>query len=120
VQNFGIYKDRFLIVDGDRAGQGDWSIEELKRAADKRNFTVCVQNPNHEGWLLRMMPGMEHEIPDAASVEARLKRRWPHYRKPMNAHELGQRFSLEDLLRVAGVDPDLKTLLERIGLMGGR
>ncbi len=80
---------------------------------------MCVQSPNHEGLLLRMMPGMEREIPDATSAETRLKRLWPDYQKPMNARELGRKFSLDDLVRVAGVDSDLETLLKKIGLMGG-
>ncbi|HUD82781.1 MAG TPA: hypothetical protein VMQ67_04730, partial [Candidatus Saccharimonadales bacterium] len=71
----GAYHDRFLIVDGDRAKQGDWSIEELRREAAKHKIIVCVQSPNHEGLLLRMMPGMEREFPDAASAETRLKRK---------------------------------------------
>jgi len=58
----GAYKDRFLIVDADRAQQGDWSIEKLKREAEKHKFIVCIQRPNHEGLLLRMMPGMERDI----------------------------------------------------------
>jgi hypothetical protein len=64
----GIYKDRFLLVDRDRAEQGDWIIEKLRHEAAKYGFTVCVQNPNHEGLLLRMFCGMEREIPDAASA----------------------------------------------------
>ena len=116
----GAYKDRFLIVDGDRAEQGDWSIEKLKREADKHKFTVCVQIPNHEGLLLRMMPGMEREIPDAASAGTKLKSRWQNYQKPMNAHALGRQFSLNDLLRVARADSDLENFLKKIGLMGGQ
>ncbi len=115
----GAYQDRFLVVDGDRAEQGDWSIEKLRREAAKHKITVCVQNPNHEGLLLRMMPGMEREIPDAASAETRLKSRWKDYRKPVNAQALGRKFSLDDLLRVASADSDLETLLKKIGLKGG-
>jgi hypothetical protein len=115
----GAYKDRFLIVDRDRAEQGDWAIEKLRLAADKHRIAVCVQSPNHEGLLFRMMPGMEREIPDAASAETKLKSQWPNYQKPVNAHTLGRQFSLDDLLRVARVDPDLETLLKRIGLLGG-
>ncbi len=115
----GIYQDRFLIVDGDRAVHGDWSIAKLKREAAKHEFTVCVQNPNHEGLLLRMMPGMEREIPDAASAKDRLQSRWPDYEKPMNAYALERRFSIGDLLRVARVETDLAILLKKIGLMGG-
>jgi hypothetical protein len=115
----GAYRLRFLIVDGDRAKQGDWSIEKLRREAAKHKIIVCVQNPNHEGLLLRMMPGMEREYPDAASAEIKLKSRWPNYRKPVNARELGRQFSLDDLLRMASVDIDLRTLLKKIGLMRG-
>ena len=115
----GVYKDRFLLVDGDRAGQGDWSVEKLRREAARHNFIVCVQNPNHEGLLLRMMRGIEREIVDAKSAKAKLKSRWPSYEKPMNAHALGRQFSLDDLLRVAKVDTDLETLLRKIGLMSG-
>jgi hypothetical protein len=114
----GAYQDRILIVDRDRAEQGDWSVKELKQQAAKYKFTVFVQCPNHEGLLLRMMPDMEREIPDAASAEAKLKSRWPDYQKPANAYMLGRKFSLEDLLRVARVDPDLASLLRKIGLMG--
>ena len=114
----GVYQARFLVVDGDRAEQGDWSIEKLRYEAAKHKITVCVQSPNHEGLLLRMMRDMEREIPDAASAETRLKSRWPNYQKPVNAHALGRKFSFDDLLRVANVDPDLGILLKRIGLMG--
>jgi hypothetical protein len=113
----GAYKDRFLIVDADRAQQGDWSIERLKAEAAKHKFTVCVQSPNHEGLLLRMMPGMEREISDAASSETKLKARWVNYQKPVNAHALGRQFSVNDLLRVARVDADLGDFLKKIGLM---
>ena len=116
----GAYRDRILIVDGDRAEQGDWSIEKLRREAAKHKIIVCVQSPNHEGLLLRMMPGMEREIPDAASAQTKLKSRWPSYQKPVNAHALRRQFSLDDLLRVASVDSDLATLLKRIGLVAGQ
>jgi hypothetical protein len=113
----GAYKDRFLLVDADRAAQGDWSIDKLKSEAAKHKFTVCVQSPNHEGLLLRMMPGMEGEVPDAAESETKLRSHWVNYQKPMNAHALGRQFSVDDLLRVARVDPDFGIFLKRIGLL---
>ena len=66
-----------------------------------------------------MMSGMEREIPDAASAEAKLKSRWPSYAKPANAYALERQFSLDDLRRMASLDSDLGTLLKRIGLQGG-
>jgi hypothetical protein len=116
----GAYRARFLIVDEDRAQGGDWPVEQLRREAAKHKILVCVQRPNHEGLLFRMMPGMEREPPDAASAETKLKRLWRNYQKPANAHALGRQFSLEDLFRVAQVDPDLETLLKAIGFKGGQ
>ena len=113
----GAYQDRFLIVDEDRAVSGDWSIVKLQGEAAKHEITVCVQRPNHEGLLFRMKPGREREIPSADKAETKLKIDWPSYKKPETALTLGRRFSLEDLLRVAKVEADLKFLLERIGLM---
>jgi hypothetical protein len=111
------YQERFLIVDRDRAEQGDWSIEKLNQEAAKHSIIVCAQCPNHEGLLLRMTPGMERETADATSALTKLKNRRPNYRKPMNAHDLERKFLLDDLLRVASVDPDLQILLKKIGLM---
>lgn len=115
----GAYQDCFLVVDRDRAEQGDWAIEKLRSEAARHKITVCVQTPNHEGLLLRMMPGMEREFPGAALAEARLKSRWANYQKPVNAQALQRQFSLDDLLRAASVDPDLETLLRGIGLIEG-
>ena len=112
----GSYKAHFLLVDGDRADNNDWPIEKLRNEANKHKITVCVQNPNHEGLLLRMIPGMERKISSPKSSVTQLKKYWPSYEKPMNANDLTNRFSKEDLLRVARVDADLNLLLEKIGL----
>jgi hypothetical protein len=113
----GIYKDCFLIVDGDRAYQGDWPIDQLRREAAEANVTVCVQHPNHEGLLLRMIPGMERENVNAASAKTKLNGHWPNYEKPANANALARQFSHGDLLRAANFDADLQNFLEKIGLI---
>lgn len=114
----GAYQDRFIIVDRDRSDQGDWPVEKLRREATKHKITVCLQNPNHEGLLFRMLPGMERERLEAAETERKLKVQWPGYQKPMNAEALGRKFSIDDLLRVSKVDGDLASLLGKIGLRG--
>jgi hypothetical protein len=112
----GRYYRRFLIVDGDRSQQGDWSIPDLRQRALEQGILVCVQKPNHEAFLLRLA-GWAGSIPDAAAAKARLKMEWPAYEKPMIARDLEVRFDLWDLLRVAGADSDLRTLLQAIGFL---
>jgi hypothetical protein len=70
----GVYQERFLVVDGDRAEQGDWSIEALRREAAIHKFTVCAQNPNHEGLLLKMIPGIERTTLTASRGAKKLQR----------------------------------------------
>ena len=117
IEKSGEYENRFLIVDADRARVGDWSIAQLKRKTEKAGFNLFVQRPNHEGLLLRLIPGMEQENTDAISAKSKLKNRWETYHKPANAYALSRQFSLEDLLRAANFDVDLRGLLEKIGLV---
>ncbi len=110
-------KSSILLVDGDRAERDDgWSLAKLRLEAAKHKFTVCVQNPNLEGLLLRLMPGKESLQPDRANVQAQLRNAWPNYKKPADARTLAEKFTLADLLRVARVDSDLNKLLSAIGL----
>jgi hypothetical protein len=114
----GKYRDCFLVVDTDRAGQGDWSVDKLRQEAAEHRLTVFAQNPNHEGLLLRMIPGMERQNPDATSTATKLKNHWPTYLKPANANALQRQFSLEALLRASVADSDLAKFLKKIGFIG--
>jgi hypothetical protein len=111
-------KYSILLVDGDRAIRGDdgWSIPQLKHEATKQKITVCVQNPNHEGLLLRMFPGNERLQPSIASIKSQLRSVWLDYQKPADARELELKFTHDDLRRVAQQDDDISNLLKMIGL----
>lgn len=114
----GKYKGSFLLVDEDRATSGDdWSVEKLRREASSRKIDLCCQRPNFEGLLLRMMPGKERLAPDASGVASQLVSAWPTYKKPANARDLGDKYSLDDLTRIASLEPDLQVMLKSIGLI---
>ncbi len=110
-------KSSILLVDGDRAdGDDGWSISQLKQEAFRHNIVVCVQNPNLEGLLLRLMPGKENLQPVGSNVQAQLRSVWPSYKKPADTRTLAGKFTLADLLRVAKIDSELNTMLSIIGL----
>lgn len=114
----GKYKGSFLLVDEDRATSGDdWSIEQLKQEASCHNISLCCQRPNFEALLLRMMPGKERSSRDASAVASQLAAAWPTYRKPVNARDLGGKYTLDDLTRIASLEPDLQGMLKSIGLI---
>lgn len=105
-------KCSILLVDSDRDERNDdgWSLEELKQKALKQKINVCIQNPNFEGLLLKMLQK------NSIKTQNQFRRAWPDYKKPADARTLSGKFSLDDLLRVAHKDLDLKNLLEMIGL----
>jgi hypothetical protein len=115
-KNKGKFRECFFIVDADRAEKPDWSLKKLRKEADKHGFTSVIQRPKHEGILYRMTPGKEKDIPTASTTMTKLRSVWSTYSKPANANALNRRYSYDDLIRVAKVDPDLMAFLLRIGL----
>lgn len=107
-----------LLLDADRATRDDgWSLDRLREEANKQKFNLCLQFPNQEGLLLRLLPGNEHLQPEAGNTGRLLRRAWAEYQKPVDAYTLQSKFVLNDLLRVAKVDPEIKNLLAVIGLL---
>lgn len=111
-------KANILLLDTDRAERGDdlWSLDKLRAEADKKKFKTCFQRPKQEGLLLRMFKGNECLVPNSNDVDEKLLKQWPEYKKPINTHTLNSKFILEDLIRVARWDEDIKNLLSIIGL----
>jgi hypothetical protein len=116
----GKFSSSFLLVDGDRGKRNEdgWSLSQLKEKASKQDMKVCIQDPNQEGWLLRMMPGNERLQPNRVNMQKQLRSVWPDYQKPIDSQTLHLRFKLDDLLRLARVDAELKMLLSVIGFPG--
>lgn len=115
----GKAKKSILVVDTDRADKKDdgWSLETLAKEANKKRFAICLQKPNLEGLLLRMLPGNEQLSPNASSAHKQLLKEWKNYQKPADGRTLMNKFSFEDLKRAAKADKHLKDLLITIGLI---
>lgn len=115
----GKAKESILIVDSDRAEKNDdpWSLRQLTTKASENNFTLCLQTPNLEGLLLRMLPGNEQSTANPATAYKQLSKEWQNYKKPADSRTLMNKFSFADLQRVARLDNDLKKLLVKIGLL---
>jgi hypothetical protein len=111
----GPFRAAFLLVDEDRAQQADWPVHRLRSEAAGVGLKLCGQKPKFEGLLLRMFPGRERVVPVAVSVDEQLRALWPEYRKPMDARSLARKFTLDDLIRVARVEPELARVLSTIG-----
>lgn len=113
----GRFKAAFLLLDEDRAEQPqpDWPLKRLRSEADGNGLIFCGQKPKFEGFLLRMLPGRERTVLSAANVDAQLPTLLPGYKKPIDAQSLAEKFTLDDLMRVARVEPDLMRVLSMVG-----
>lgn len=106
-----------LLVDSDRDLRWDdgWTLPHLKEQATKHNIHLCVQSPNLEGILFRMLPNNERLQKSATNLHTQLCKAWPNYQKPADARTLAAKFSLNDLIRAAKADPELNTFLTLLG-----
>jgi hypothetical protein len=89
---------------------------QLRQQASKENIQVCAQCPNLEGVLLRMLPNNERLQPTGAKAHSQLCQAWSDYQKPADTRALAAKFLLQDLMRVANIDSELKKFLTIIGL----
>ena len=108
-----------LLLDSDQiqGGHSDSRAREARRLAKEHGINLVWQNPCHEGLLLRHMPGQDKIQPvNCIDAQRKLVTIWDKYQKPMNANQLSQRISLEDVQRAARAEPDLEKLLKATGL----
>lgn len=79
------------------------------------SFEVCIQNPNFEGLLLRLLS--KKKITHCQNISHQLSKLWPDYEKPASTYDLNSRISLNDLIRIAKHDREIEKLLNLIGLL---
>jgi hypothetical protein len=74
------------------------------------------QDPDHEGFLLRHLPGCQQRRPSGGASLPAILSEWPGYYKGMSAQELSQRIDLDDIRAACAVEYDLRLFLQRLGL----
>ena len=110
------YRARLVLLDRDRVTEDPQEGDKAEQAAKRYGFEIVFQAPNLEGLLVRLHEGQEQRKIRAAYSRSELRKLWPEYQKPPTAEQLRQRFTLDDVRRVAAHDPHLRKLLEVIGL----
>ncbi|VVM06174.1 RloB domain-containing protein [Methylacidimicrobium tartarophylax] len=109
---------KVILLDQDRCSQNPQKAKEARELAEKEGILLLWQDPNHEGFLLRHLPGCQDQNPTTAEeAERRLRQKWPEYEKPMARKDLEKRIDWDGVRRAAGKLPCLQSLLEKIGLV---
>jgi hypothetical protein len=109
---------RYLFLDTDQLAEHAGRADQARRLAAENKITVIWQEPTHEAFLLRHLPGCgTRRPPDKRSADQALVREWADYRKPCTSKEIERRLDLEGVCRVARGLPELAELLHFVRLL---
>lgn len=98
-------------------GNPDINTAAETRAAHHGIHHVIWQSPDHEGFLLRHLPGCQQRRPPRGASMAALRAHWPEYAKPMSAQHLATRIILDQIRHACAVEARLRAFLTAIGML---
>ena len=111
------YVERYLLIDRYRFGGSPERDQRMRVILNRINARVIWQDPAHEAFVLRHLPGCAMRRPPSTEVAMRhLRQEWPEYKKPMSAMQLANRIDLEALRRAAEVEDELRAFFTSIDL----
>lgn len=109
---------RYVFLDTDQLAADAGRANQARYRAADHDIVVIWQEPTHEAFLLRHLPGCDmHRPPDKRRADQALEKKWSSYHKPTTAEEIERRLDLNGAYRVAAHLPELANLLRKIGLL---
>jgi hypothetical protein len=93
------------------------NAEATRYARENGIDHVIWQEPDHEGFLLRHLPGCDQRRPPRGATLIAIQQEWPAYDKGMSAQELARRLGLDQIRAACSVENELRLFLEAIGLL---
>jgi len=113
--------ERFALLDFDQAERDPQRAERARRLAAENDIFIVWQRPCFEAVLLRHLEGKTgNRPPDTPGAVKALQKEWEEYAKPMSRANLARRIDRASVLRAAAVEPDLKALIQSLGLLDRR
>ena len=114
----GAPAERFALLDFDQALRDPQRADRARKLASDNRIEIVWQRPCFEAVLLRHLKGKAgHRPPDTQTAARALEKEWPEYRKPMMRSNLARRIDRDAVLRAAGVEAELRLLLQCIGIL---
>jgi hypothetical protein len=98
-------------------GSAQKSVAASRFARQNGIHYLIWQDPDHEGFLLRHLPGCHDRRPPRGRSLATIQQEWPEYQKGMSALELARRINLDRVRAACAVENDLRLFLQRLGLL---
>ena len=110
-----VYVAKAVLLDADRRGQSPARDAQATTLAGQHGLSLIWQQPCHEAFLLRHLPGCDSLRPPTSDRAAQeLQRRWPDYRKGLPAIGLARRIDAAGVWRAAAGETALLELLVAI------
>jgi hypothetical protein len=114
----GTFTEKFIFLDTDQLAASADRAHRARTLAAANGIRIVWQEPCFEGLLLRHFAGRAaHRPPTNQATQDAILREWAQYQKPMSRAELARKINREGVIRAAGVEDDLMTLLQCIGLV---
>jgi hypothetical protein len=113
----GGFAAKAILLDQDRLEDHSDRGKRALNLLRIEGFITIWQRPDHEGFLLRHFVRHDRDDPPRGESMSALQSVWPSYRKNMPAAELMKTLSLTEVNRAAVVVPELRRLLELIGIV---
>lgn len=107
---------RAILIDADRLADLADRGQAAQRMLDQARFVTIWQHPDHEGFLLRHLPGHGMDDPPRGMSLEALQAVWPRYHKAMASRDLGLMLDQEAVLRAGRFILNFQQLLQMIGL----
>ena len=98
-------------------GNAQKNAQATKYARENGIDILIWQEPDHEAFLLRHLPNCQDRRPPSGASLAALRQQWAEYQKGMSALALAQRIDLERVRAACAVENDLRSFLQRLGLV---
>lgn len=113
----GKYDHRVILLDSDRLENDIGKGRDPTLYAEEENINLIYLEPNIEGFYFRLHKGNEEKILEANKTVKELKKIWPEYGKNLPSIDLIDKFTVEDIKRVAQFDKNIEKLLLILGLL---
>lgn len=109
------YDVKGLLLDVTQKGRNGIRDQKAYHLAEEDSLKLIWQDPDHEAFLLRHLPGCETLHPAVGMTLRELIKHWPEYDKGMPALNLIKRIDSGSLDQILTVEQDLRIFLELCG-----
>jgi hypothetical protein len=109
------FAQKAILIDGDCFGVDLNRDARARKLAQDAGVRFLIQQPDHEGFLLRHLPGCEQLKPPKGQSLQRLQKEWGTYQKNMSARELRSRVGISEIRSACVVEAALREFLLTLG-----